>query len=251
VTLPILLSVPHGGRDVPADLSDQVAASPDEILRDGDSFSDAIYALDGHVRRVVTASVARAVVDMNRAPEDRPPANPDGVVKSHTCHGELVWKDDEWRNEALAQSLIDRYHWPYHRALEVHAADPAIRLGIDCHTMNPVPPTASTDRRPRPLFCLSNGHGETCDPSQLENLAETLAHSFEIDVSQVGINDPFGGGYICRRHGRNPAPWVQLEMNKALYLTDPWFDPRTQTLSGARILELQQRLANAFAALLA
>ncbi len=43
----------------------------------------------------------------------------------------------------------------------------------------------------------------------------------EIFGETVRINDPFRGGYTCRHHGLpGPLPWVQFEINRALYLPE-------------------------------
>ena len=42
--------------------------------------------------------------------------------------------------------------------------------------------------------------------------------------NEISINDPFHGGHITKTYGNKPVPWIQVEMNRDLYLTEPWFD---------------------------
>ena len=76
MTLPLLISVPHGGDGVPAEVAGRVAISDDDLFDDGDAFTRDIYDVRDDVISWFGASIARAFVDLNRAPDDRPPANP-------------------------------------------------------------------------------------------------------------------------------------------------------------------------------
>jgi formiminoglutamase len=103
------------------------------------------------------------------------------------------------------------------------------------------PPVAPDAGRPRPLFCLSNAEGRTCDDGLLRQLAERLSEAFSCPRSEVSLNQPFKGGHITRRHGRNPLPWVQVEMNRSLYLAEPWFDRKERRVMPERLRELRER----------
>ena len=52
------------------------------------------------------------------------------------------------------------------------------------------------------------------------------------------LNEPFSGGFITRTHGNNPIPWIQLEINRSLYLRRPWHDASKWTISEDRVAEL-------------
>jgi formiminoglutamase len=133
-------------------------------------------------------------------------------VKTHTCFQEPVYRSS--LDEATVELLLELYYHPYHRRLEA-AAGPAIRLGIDCHTMlAEAPPIGPDPGRPRPRICLSNADG-TCPRAWLESLASCLRVEFGDDVR---LNDPFTGGYITRRHAAE-LPWMQLEMSRAPFMS--------------------------------
>ena len=61
-------------------------------------------------------------------------------------------------------------------------------------------------------------------------LRAALAAAFSCAAEAIHLNDPFRGGHITRAHGGGSLPWIQVEMNRSLYLAEPWFDRRTRTL---------------------
>ena len=79
VRLPLLISVPHAGKDIPAEVKSLNLLSQEEIAADGDVGAVEIYNFADHVDQYVTTSIARAYVDMNRDPVD---IRKDGVVKN-------------------------------------------------------------------------------------------------------------------------------------------------------------------------
>lgn len=204
--LPLLLSVPHGGTEVPPEVADRCALTPAQITADGDEGAAAVYALAGEVEAHVAATVARAVVDLNRAPDD---FGPDGVVKTHTCWEVPVWSPALPADFAAA--LVDRHWRPYHERLRDLGSSGRFLLGVDCHTMAahgpPVGPDAGAER---PAACLSND-GRTCPAPWIETLRDALARRLG---REVAINRPFRGGYITRSHAAE-MPWLQIELSRA------------------------------------
>lgn len=208
MSLPLLLSVPHAGVHVPEEVSSFCILSEQEVIEDGDEGAAEIYSLADEVDRFVTTDIARAILDMNRAPDDR---RKDGVVKTHTCWDVPVY--NEFPPEPIIQTLLDRFYRPFHSRLTDAAQD--VLLGIDCHTMAAkAPPIGPNPGEERPALCLSNGDG-TCPPEWFESLAVCLESAFERSVSR---NQPFRGGYIIRSHS-SELPWVQLEMSRAPFLS--------------------------------
>lgn len=244
--LPILISVPHGGTKTPPEIADRVRLTGKDLFEDGDACTREIYDLTGRVARVESTDIARAFVDLNRAPDDRPPGNPDGVVKTATCFGRPIYVQGREPTNELVELLLERHYYPFHRRLLEAAADRSLRLALDCHSMAAVsPPIAPDSGARRPLFCLSNDDGRTCPAQTLESLAEALAEAFECDRSQVWLNRPFKGGYITRSQGRGSLPWIQVEMNRSFYLSEPWFDPSTLQVNPDRLTDLRERFLSA------
>jgi formiminoglutamase len=239
--LPVLLSIPHGGTQQPPELAGRVCLSKEELFDDSDAFTREIYDLGSEVVRVVRSEVARAFVDMNRAPDDRPPENPDGVVKSATCYGHRIYHEGAEPDDELVAELLERYYYPYHRALGRAATDPRVKLALDCHSMATEAPLIAPDRGGRrPLFCLSNADGLTCPNDLLEDMQYAFAEAFECELTDVRLNQPFKGGFITRSHGRGKVPWVQIEINRSLYLGPAWFRRETLEVEPGRLQRLRE-----------
>jgi formiminoglutamase len=220
-------------------LRERICITPHDLFDDGDACTLDIYDLGEAVARVVKTDIARAFVDMNRAPEERPPEHPDGVVKSATCLQRPIYKSCREPDDALIEMLIARYHAPYHARLVEAVSDTGIKLALDCHSMlTTAPPIEANHGEPRPLFCLSNGDGETAPPSLLKDLADAIVSAFAINPDQIGLNYPFKGGYITRTHGGGRFPWIQVEMNRCLYLEEPWFERGSLVVKRERLTAL-------------
>jgi len=248
--LPIIVSIPHGGTQQPAELAGRVCLSDEALFHDSDAFTREIYDVGSEVVQVVTTDIARAFVDLNRAPDDRAPANPDGVIKSTTVFGHPIYYKGMEPEHHLVTRLLGRYYHPYHKTLELAVAGPPVKLALDCHSMLPeAPPIASAPGERRPLFCLSNAGGLTCPNDLLEGVQRAFADAFDCRLTEVLLNEPFKGGYITRVHGRGPVPWVQVEMNRSLYLKAPWFQPENLEVEPERLQRLRDGFRGALNAL--
>lgn len=211
MTLPLLVSVPHAGIEVPDLVAPWVTIDEAEIVRDGDEQAAEVYwPLEDEAAAFVTTNVARVVVDMNRAPDDR---RADGVVKTHSCWNVAVY--EKFPPDDVIERLLNLYYRPYHARLTALASRGAV-LGVDCHTMAAVgPPIGPGAGEERPAACVSNGDGATCPDEWARALAaclqETLGH-------EVTLNHPFRGGYITRSHA-SEMPWVQIELSRGPFLS--------------------------------
>ena len=251
--LPAIISIPHGSTVRPAELDGRLSITDRELFADSDPFAAQLYDLGGGVERVIKGDVARTFVDLNRSLRDLPPDNPDGMIKTSTFHGRPIYLDGMEPDEDLRRMLVRLYYLPYHRAIQRGIMELDLQLCLDCHTMEAVAPQISPDPagRKRPIFCLSNRDGQTSSPEMIRLLASCMAESYGVDPGQVSINDPFRGGHITATYGNNPVPWIQVEMNRSLYLAEPWFDAESRSMDGGRLRDLNRRFGEALEAFFA
>ena len=241
--LPILLSIPHGGTKRPKELEDHLCITNKDQFDDSDPFVIEIYNLENKVERVISSEIARAYIDLNRSPQDLPPQNPDGLIKSTTCYQKKIYIKGREPDDSLTKKLIQLYYLPYHRSIQKSLRELDLQLCLDCHSMASHAPNISPDgkNKERPLFCLSNQNGKTSSNEMIELLADCISESFQINRNQILLNNPFLGGYITKTYGNNPIPWIQIEMNRKLYLTDPWFDKDSLTLKESHSKKLNKQ----------
>ena len=194
---PVLISIPHCGQSVPEELKDHNTLNPIDILADSDAFTDAIYDIGKEGFPVIKTAIARAFVDLNRAPDDLPPDNPDGVVKSHTCYNVPVYSEDFIPKGDLLKNVLSKYYQPYHNKIKEICKLGDILLALDCHSMASIsPPVAPDSNKKRPLICLGNIQGQSCNEEVTKKLAESLSFGFSVPVADITVNEPFGAGTL-------------------------------------------------------
>lgn len=240
--LPILLSIPHGGIRRPAELDGRTLITDKDLFDDLDPFTIEIYDLGNKVRDVIKTDIARTFVDPNRSVQDMPPQNPDGLIKSVTCHMKPIYISGMEPDAQLIDTLIETYYKPYHQTIQNKTCDAGVKLCLDCHSMAPKSPTMSPNwnTKERPTFCLSNQNGKSSPSKAVKLLADCISESFSVDMAQISFNDPFNGGHITKTYGNNPVPWIQIEMNRDLYLSKEWFDSETLTVDKSRLCKLNK-----------
>ncbi|MFC1608358.1 N-formylglutamate amidohydrolase, partial [Candidatus Latescibacterota bacterium] len=243
--LPILISIPHGGNRVPEEVQGIIGLSASSLFDDSDAFTREIYNCKESVVEVISTDIYRAIVDVNRSPDDLPPHNPDGVVKTKTCFGISVYKNESKLDTDLKDCLLSRYYYPYHDRIKHTIENKDIQIAFDCHTMATVGPEISPDAgRERPDICLSNANGQSCDFRIVEKFVDCLSRIFS--TNNIEINKPFSGGYITRNYGMKPVPWIQIEMNRSMYLSPPWFDRDLLSIDTTRLKKLNKKIREVF-----
>ncbi len=259
-SLPILVSIPHGGWKTVPEIEQIWALSEEDAFHDGDPYTASIYNFSDRVESQLVMEYYRAVIDLNRRENDIAPENPDGVIKSHTCYNVEVYKPGRLPGPDLQEVLLHRYYRPYHNDLDQILRQGNLKLGVDCHSMAAVSPPIESDRgAPRPLICLGNlgdAEGLTCEPFgritappelvlfMRDEFRKVFAHEdVDLEVPDIATaNIPFSGGYITQRVGGGPMPFVQIEMSRALYLSPWFFDEVALQVQASRIEDLNNKV---------
>ncbi len=224
--LPVLLSVPHSGRDYPDWLITAAVHGRAALQALADPIVDRLAGRTiaaGH--GAIIAQAARAAIDCNRAPDDIDlssvdPAFPSrptrraraglGVVPERSAQHGALWKTP--LSTADLRGRIDEAHAPYHQAIEQTLDALAIANGqallLDCHSM--------PARQGQAELVIGDRHGRAA-ASWLTRDAARIARAAGWVVA---INQPYAGGFIVERHGKPEAGRhaLQLEFCRATYL---------------------------------
>ncbi|MEH6662558.1 MAG: N-formylglutamate amidohydrolase [Parasphingorhabdus sp.] len=237
---PVLVSVPHAGREYPPELLDNLNVPASHLLRLEDRYSDrlAASAIASGFPSII-ARKPRAWVDLNR---NRTEIDPDMVIgmdpsqtsqKSKKVRGglgllprRLHGAGDLWRNKWSYQHVIERIeqdHEPYH-AMVANLLDQirsvfGCALLLDLHSM----PSIFDENHNKIGFVLGDRFGRSCE----SRYVELAAGHFRMHGHLVQTNHPYSGSYILERHGR-PSRNIhafQLEVDRSLYLDQYMREP--------------------------
>jgi len=232
--LPVLLSVPHSGREYPRWLVDMAAGGEAALATLEDPLVDRLVwrALKRGCGAVI-ALAPRAAIDCNRAEDEIDPSVVEGarrgrvsprargglgIVPARTPqHGYL------WRRPVSPKQLearLDEAHRPFHQAIEEQLELLLDRFGValllDCHSMPP-PPAGI------PPIVFGDCRGRTADAW----ISDAALDSARRSGFAAGLNDPFAGGHVIERHARpeRGVHALQLEIDRRCYLDDALRDP--------------------------
>jgi len=248
-SLPVLLSVPHSGRDYDPEVLNNAAQGRISLEALEDPLVDRLVwrAIAAGVGAVVQP-VPRAVIDCNRDEEEVDPAAIAGIspapVGARARHGLGLIASRTHRHGPLWRRPIDRaeltlriecIHRPYHQALSscldslVAVQGEAILL--DCHSM-PSRPKGQAN------VVIGDRHGASSAPwisAEAARIVRTAGFT-------AALNDPYAGGAIVGRHGspQDGVHALQLEIDRSLYLDR---DARTAGPGFDRVAALIETLA--------
>jgi len=221
---PLLVSVPHAGRFVPADLAARLADAPAE-LPDTDHFVDRLY---GFVRALgaslLVAHWSRWVVDLNRPPDNRPlyPGQAGtGLVPRNRFDGAPIWAQGAEPDGSEVRRRTSLAWAPYHAALADELERLRSRFGHvvlwDAHSIRSRVPRLFDGRLPD--LNLGTNSGRSCAPPLRQAVSE---HLESLSAWSSVVAGRFKGGHITRHYGR-PEQHVhalQLELAQCTYMDE-------------------------------
>jgi N-formylglutamate amidohydrolase len=244
---PVILSVPHAGRDYPKALLEMSRIAPERLTVLEDRHADLLIAdaLDQGFTALV-ASRARAWIDLNRDPREidpdmiAPPPPGHAVIRSAKVNGGLGLIPRRLRGlgeihrhrlpRAELDSRIAADHTPYHARLATLLSAAQRRFGVaillDVHSMPPI-----ADAR----VVIGDGFGRGA-ATRFASIAEATAKRAGHATAQ---NVPYAGGYIMSAHGApgKAVHAIQIEIDRSLYL-DSLLDRPGRGLQAARAMVL-------------
>jgi N-formylglutamate amidohydrolase len=262
---PVVLSIPHAGRDHDPTLLAQLRVPVSAALALEDRYADRLAeaAVVAGVPTII-ARVPRLTIDLNRAPDD---LDPESVLGSFSAGAPVSAKSRAglgliptrlwgvgplWRRPFAAHDIEMRLrmiHAPYHAAIGDALCRAKAQWGaavlIDLHSMPPVRGDTGPD------IVVGDRFGASAD-SQITATAEATLTGMGFSVA---MNAPYAGGYLIKRHA-DPAANVhaiQIEVDRRLYLDCTLDQPgpglaRVQHAVTALVESLTTELTGAFAA---
>jgi len=236
---PVVLSVPHAGRDYSPELLRASRLSQRQLETLEDRYVDRlIWRALGTGAVAIVARRPRAEIDLNRDEREidtaivAPPLPIGALVQSARTRGGLgliparitgaggIWRHRIDGNEVTRR--IAEVHQPYHAALADALGQARRRFGVaillDCHSM---PPRRDTPGQAEIVF--GDLHGTAIAPE----LLDAAVAAAERAGFKTASNIPYAGGYITSRHGRPSAGVhaLQIEIDRSLYLGEDMREP--------------------------
>lgn len=252
---PVVLSVPHAGRDYPAALVEALRVPLPALLPLEDRHVDAVALAARRHETMLVARRPRAWIDLNRSERERDPRVDEGVCATTVPQGSAKLRSglglvprragpagELWRGRfpgAAIDRRIAEDHRPYHAALAEALAAARMRFGtavlLDIHSM----PT------------LGDGGAQVVLGDRFGRAAGDAATAIAAAAAgagglRVALNTPYAGGHILERHG-DPAGGIhaiQVEIDRLLYLDPLTLTPSPET---ARIAAMLRAMIDALA----
>tara|TARA_R110000824_G_scaffold10236_16_gene45311 strand:+ start:512 stop:1399 length:888 start_codon:yes stop_codon:yes gene_type:complete len=251
LNFPVLISVPHSGREYPPELFANLNVSASHLIRLEDRYADrlAASAIASGFPSII-ARKPRAWVDLNRGRTEIDPDMVAGMDPAQTPHiskkvrgglgilpRRLHGAGNLWREKWPHQHVIGRIeqdHEPYHvmvaQLLDQIRSIHGRALLLDLHSM----PSLLDENGRKIGFVLGDRFGRSCESRYVELAAVHL----RMHGHHVQTNHPYSGGYILERHGK-PGSNVhafQLEVDRSLYLDQNMREPIAATRSIAELI---------------
>ena len=224
-TRPLLISMPHVGTHVPAQLASRFTPEA-RTVPDTDWHMDRLYDFARELgASILMATHSRYVVDLNRPPDNAnlyPGQDTTGLCPVDTFDKMPVYADGTHGPDDAEIALRRDAVWhPYHNALQeelkrLREAHGTIALW-DAHSIRSVLPRFFEGKLPD--FNLGTADGKSCDAGLAASLFE-IANG--VPNHTAALNGRFKGGYITRQYGK-PADGIhaiQLEQTQSSYMEE-------------------------------
>jgi len=231
-TTPLLVSLPHVGTHIPAELQALVVPRALQV-EDTDWHLDQLYAFVRTLgASLIVPRCSRFVIDLNRPPENTPMyagSNNTELCPTRFFSGDPIYRDGQAPDAQAIDQRRATWWQPYHDALHAEMGRLQAQHGhavlFDGHSIRSQLPWLFEGKLPD--LNLGTASGASCAPALRGALQQVLQSRQDFTHA---VDGRFKGGYITRSLGRPDAGWhaVQLEMcwstymhEQAPYVVDP------------------------------
>ncbi len=243
-SLPLLISMPHDGTAIPADLREDFCDSARKVP-DTDWHISTLYDFAATLgASLLVPGYSRYVVDLNR-PADGGALYP-GRVETGLCPtfsfaGDPLYRAGREPDAQAVAARCERYWQPYHVALRDELARLQALHGQvllwEAHSIRSEVPMLFAGRLPD--LNLGTADGASCSARLRQALTDCLSTQSEFNWV---VDGRFKGGHITRHYGR-PAQGVhavQLELAQVTYMDEQTL--RYDALRAGRLCVILERL---------
>ncbi len=224
---PLLVSMPHVGTELPEAIAARMTGLA-KTVPDTDWHLDRLYDfLDDLDASVLAATQSRYVIDLNRAPDDKPlypSASDTGLCPTTSFGEEAIYLEGRAPDAAEIEARKDRVFRPYHQRLGRALAAIKERHGYallwEAHSIRSRVPRFFEGRLPD--LNLGSARGASADPALIARLQQVAAAEGAAAGFSHALDGRFKGGYITRNFG-DPAERVhavQLELSQITYMDE-------------------------------
>jgi len=223
-SIPLLVSMPHVGTDIPDDIAARMAPAATEKA-DTDWHLVRLYDFLGELgASTISARWSRYVIDLNRPPENTnlyPGQDTTGLCPVDTFHREPLYREGQQPDEVEVKRRLQAYWKPYHDQLRAELERMLALHGRvvlwDAHSIASIVPRFFEGKLPDLNFGTADG--KSCAPGMTEAIV-TAARTDERYT--LAVNGRFKGGHITRFYGQpgKNVHAVQLEMCQSTYMNE-------------------------------
>lgn len=222
-TVPLILSMPHSGTDIPDDIAAGLV-SPRLARKDADWWIDRLYGFAADLdATLLRTTISRTVIDVNRDPSGAslyPGQATTELCPTMTFDGEPLYAGDTPDEQEIARRKKS-YFEPYHSALSgeiarLRAFHPRVVL-YEAHSIRSRVPRLFEGELPH--FNIGTNSGASCDAALQAAVAAVCAASPFDHV----VDGRFKGGWTTRHYGRpeQGVHAIQIELACRGYMSEP------------------------------
>ena len=221
---PLIVSVPHTGTDIPAEIEGRLVSSW-LGRKDADWWVDQLYDFAQRLGgTTIRTAISRTVIDVNRDPSGAslyPGQATTELCPTTTFDGEPLYRTGQEPDAGEITRRRATFFDPYHAALTAEIARLRARHGkvvlYDAHSIRSLVPRLFDG--PLPNFNIGTNGGTACGAA--------LTRSVEAICDDTGFsrvtNGRFKGGWTTRHYGQpgDGVHAIQMELADRGYMDEP------------------------------